>query len=337
MSTYREAGVDLDAADRLVGAIGPAVEATWSDRVIGGFGGFAAGLRLPEGIVDPVIMMSTDGIGTKLEMYRRAGRFDTLGHDLVAMCVDDLAAVGARPLGFTDYLAVGRMSPSRDQAIIESVARACEAAGIALLGGETAEHPGVMDADHFDLAGTAVGVVAMGEEITGDTIEPGNEIVGVASTNLRSNGFSLVRAVIGDTELDQLFPGADSSFADELLRPSVIFAPAVVDAVAACDVRGLAHITGGGLPGNLARILPPDADAVIDRRSWDVPQVFSGLARLGSIRDSEMFRTFNMGVGFVGIVDTNARARFQEVLARHGHTSWVIGSIEPGSGSVRLV
>lgn len=337
MATYRDAGVDLEAADQLVDAIGPAVQKTWSDRVVGGFGGFAAGLRLPDDITDPVIMMSTDGVGTKLELYRRSGRFDTLGHDLVAMCIDDLAAVGARPLGFTDYLAVGRINPERDQAIIESIARACGEADVALLGGETAEHPGVMHEDAFDLAGAAVGVISAGREITGSAIEPGDLVVGIASTNLRSNGFSLVRSVIGDTSLDDQFPGTDKSFADVLLQPSVIFAPAVLDAVATDHVHGLAHVTGGGIGGNLTRVLPDNVDAVIDRLRWDVPQVFSGLARLASVRETEMFSTFNMGIGFIAVVPPAGVDDVQAAFGAQGHASWVIGRIETGAGSVRLV
>lgn len=336
MATYREAGVDLEAADELVDAIGPAVKATWSDRVVGGFGGFAAGIELPQDIAEPVIMMSTDGVGTKLELYRKAGRFDTVGYDLVAMCVDDLAAVGARPLGFTDYLAVGHVTPERDQAIIESIARACSAAGVALLGGETAEHPGVMGADAFDLAGAAVGVIEAGTEITGSDIAPGDVIIGVASTNLRSNGFSLVRSIIGDISLDARFPGADGTYADVLLQPSVIFAPAVLEAVTTGQVRGLAHITGGGIGGNLRRVLPDGVDAVIDRLSWEVPQVFSGLSRLASIRDSEMFSTFNMGIGFVAVTTEDGVDAVRTAFSNHGHETWVIGRAEPGAGSVRL-
>ena len=337
MTSYREAGVDLEAADRLVDAIGPAVRATWSDQVLGGFGGFAAGIKLPADLTDPVIMMSTDGVGTKLELYRLAGRFDTVGHDLVAMCVDDLAAVGARPLGFTDYLAVGRITPARDQAIVESIARACREARTALLGGETAEHPGVMDVDAFDLAGAAVGVISAGSEITGASIELGDAVIGVASTNLRSNGFSLVRSIIGQTSLDSPFPGSEGSYSDVLLQPSVIFAPAVLDAVSTGQVHGLAHVTGGGIVGNLSRVLPGGMDAVIDRLAWRVPQVFSGLARLASVRDSEMFSTFNMGIGFVTVVAPDGVDAVRRAFGERGHETWVIGSIEPGTGSVRLL
>lgn len=336
MATYRQAGVDLELADQLVADIGPAVTSTWTDRVVGGFGGFAAGIKLPPHLADPVIMMSTDGVGTKLDLYRRASRYEGIGYDLVAMCVDDLAAAGAMPLGFTDYLAVGAIQPDRDRRIIESIAVACQAAGIALLGGETAEHPGVMDPNAFDLAGAAIGAVSDGAQVTGDGIQPGHAVIGLASTNLRSNGFSLVRSVIGDTALEAPFPNSTRSFADVLLEPSVIFAPAVMDAIATGGVTGLAHVTGGGIAGNLSRVLPPAVTAEIDPLSWEVPRVFSGLARLASIRSSEMFRTFNMGIGFVVICPPDAVEGIRSACAVHEHETWTIGRIVEGDGSVRI-
>ncbi|MDH3397384.1 MAG: AIR synthase related protein, partial [Acidimicrobiia bacterium] len=201
MSTYRDSGVDLEAAGEFVAQIGPAVQATWNDRVVGGFGGFAAGIRIPSGYERPVLMMSTDGVGTKIELARMTDLIKGLGFDLVAMCIDDLAAVGARPLAFTDYLAVGSLQPERDRVLIESIAAACLAAGCALLGGETAEHPGAMPVHAFDLAGTALGIVEEDQEVTGASIQKGDLVIGVESPNLRSNGFSLVRAVLGDVDL----------------------------------------------------------------------------------------------------------------------------------------
>ena len=326
MATYRESGVDLDAADELVAQIGPAVQRTWSDRVVGSFGGFAAGIRIPAGYENPVLMMSTDGVGTKIELARMTNRFDGLGFDLVAMCVDDLAAVGARPLAFTDYLAVGALHPGRDQTIIESVAAACSAAGCALLGGETAEHPGVMAVDAFDLAGTALGIVEEGREVTGASIEVGDCVIGVESPNLRSNGFSLVRTVLEGVDLQSSFD-TGRTIAEVVLEPSVIYAPAVLDAVATGAVRGLAHITGGALPGNIPRVLPQEHGVVIERGSWSVPPVFGYVQELGSVSDEEMYRTFNMGIGFTVMV-TPARAQeIQAVFSNHGHRSWVIGSV----------
>ena len=337
MPTYRESGVDLEAAGELVDRIGPAVERTWDERVVGGFGGFAAGIRMPAGYRNPVLMMSTDGVGTKIELARTTGRFAGLGFDLVAMCVDDLAAVGARPLAFTDYLAVGALQPDRDQELIESVAAACASAGCALLGGETAVHPGVMDADSFDLAGAALGIIEEGDAITGTSIEVGDVIVGVESPNLRSNGFSLVRALLQDVALDEPFDD-NRTVGEVLLEPSVIYAPAVLEAVSTGVVHGLAHITGGALPGNLPRVLPAGTGAVLDRSAWTVPPVFGYLQNLGSVSDEEMFRTFNMGIGFVLMVGSTAATEVQAAFTNHGHRSRVIGEVTADQGhEIRIV
>jgi phosphoribosylformylglycinamidine cyclo-ligase len=326
MATYRESGVDLDAADALVAQIGPAVQRTWDDRVVGGFGGFAAGIRIPAGYQNPVLMMSTDGVGTKIEVARMTNRFSGLGFDLVAMCVDDLAAVGAQPLAFVDYLAVGALQPDRDQTLIESVAAGCSAAGCALLGGETAVHPGVMATDAFDLAGAALGIVEAGEEISGSSIAAGDSIIGVESPNVRSNGFSLVRTLLKDVDLESPF-GGDRTVGDVLLEPSVIYAPAILEAVATGAVRGLAHITGGALPGNLPRSLPDGCGAILDRSAWTVPPIFRYLQDLGSVSEEEMFRTFNMGIGFAVIAAPSHVAEIQTVLTNHRHRSWVIGEV----------
>jgi len=331
MPTYRESGVDLGAAERLIAQIGPAVQGTWDERVVGGFGGFAAGIRVPSGYQRPVLMMSTDGVGTKIELARVTRRFDGLGFDLVAMCVDDLAAVGARPLAFTDYLAVGALQPERESVLIESVAAACVAANCALLGGETAEHPGTMSVDAFDLAGAALGIVEEGEEVTGASMRVGDRIIGVESPNLRSNGFSLVRTVLGDVDLETSLDDG-RSVADVLLEPSVIYSPAVLDAVATGWVRGLAHITGGALPGNLPRVVPSGHGVVIRRGSWSVPAVFGYLQDLGSIAEDEMYRTFNMGIGFAATVPSAGVEEIRAVFASHGHRSWVIGEITDDPG-----
>lgn len=325
MTDYRAAGVDLDAADEHVARIAPIVEETWSDTVRGGFGGFAAGVELPPGYRNPVMMLSTDGVGTKLEIARRANRWAGVGFDLVAMCVDDLVAAGARPVAFVDYLAVGRLDPDRDRGIVESIARACMEAGCALVGGETAEHPGVMEPDAVDLAGTALGVVERGEELGADRVEEGDAIVGLHSPNLRSNGFSLVRRVFADHDLDRPFPEEDATMAEVLLRPSVIYAPAVLAAIATGAVHAAAHVTGGGLVANLARSVPDHLEAVIDHWSWAWPNAFTQVQRVGGISIEEMRRTFNLGIGFVLVVDS---AAVDEVMgAVDAHQPTVIGSI----------
>ncbi|HSG79193.1 MAG TPA: phosphoribosylformylglycinamidine cyclo-ligase [Acidimicrobiia bacterium] len=332
MSTYRDAGVDLDAADRLVGRIAGDVTATWDDSVVGGFGGFAGGIRMPAGLERPVLMMSTDGVGTKAEVARRAGRVDGLGFDLVAMCADDLAAAGARPIALTDYLTVGTMDERLTGSIIGSVARACRSAGIALLGGETAVHAGILEPDEFDLAGTALGVVDEGRVVDGSAIAPGHAIVAVASPNLRSNGFSLVRtAVLSTIGLDDVLAEDGRTVAEAVLDPSVIYAPAIGRLLETVAVTGLVHVTGGGIAGNLGRILPEGCRGVVDTATWAPPPVFGAVARIGGIARDEMFRTFNMGAGFLVITPEPADAIAS--LRASGHDAWAAGGIESGEGA----
>ena len=334
-STYREAGVDLAAAERLVDAIKPAVTATWNDRVVGGFGGFAGGIRLPDGYRQPVLMMSTDGVGTKAEIARRMGLVDGLGWDLVAMCIDDLAAAGARPIAMTDYIAVGSLDVARVTAIVDSIARACATAGVALIGGETAEHPGVMAADQFDLAGAALGVVEAGQQIDGSAIVAGDVVVGVDSPNVRSNGFSLVRRIFGDS-YETKHAGDTRTIGERLLEPSVLYTP-FANAVQPLRPHGLVHVTGGGLPGNVPRVLPAHLDAEIDTGLWQQPPIFTTIQRAGSIPDHEMFRTFNMGIGFVAIVPEGLVDDVITAAAGVDRTATVVGRIIDGSGSLRLV
>lgn len=317
MTSYRRAGVDLEGAEAHVTSIAGAVTSTWGPDVVGAFGGFSAGIRIPEGYRSPVLMMTTDGVGTKLDLARRAGRWEGVGFDLVAMCVDDLAASGARPLALVDYMAVGRLDGDRDQTIVASVAAACAEAGCALLGGETAEHPRVMEVHAVDLAAAALGVVEEGEHLSPDRVGEGDIIVGLLSPNLRSNGFSLVREVLGDAVED---------YFDMLLEPSVIYSPAVLRAVATGAVRSAAHITGGGIPGNLPRALPERLGAVVDTAAWEVPTVFELLGYAGVARD-ELFRVFNMGIGFCLVVDP---ARVDDVLRVVGPAT-VIGEVVAGS------
>lgn len=320
MTSYLEAGVDLEGGDRHVESIAGAVVDTWQANVVGGFGGFAAGVRMPGDLESPVLMMSTDGVGTKLEVARRTGRWDGVGFDLVAMCVDDLAAAGARPLGFVDYLAVGALDPDRDRAIVESVAAACEEAGCPLLGGETAEHPGVMDAKAVDLAGAAMGVVEEASVLGSDRVEDGDVIVGLTSPNLRSNGFSLLRAVFQDELEDH---------AGDLLAPSVIYSPAVVSAVESGGVHAAAHVTGGGIAANLARALPEGLGASIDTARWHRPPVFDLIADRG-VTEEEMRRTFNLGIGFCIVVGQDSVDQVLELTS--ANSPRVIGSVISGHG-----
>lgn len=323
MTSYREAGVDIEGADRHVDSIAADVIATWGDKVTGGFGGFAAGVEIPPGYSNPVLMMSTDGVGTKLELARRSGQWSGVGSDLVAMCVDDLAAVGAAPIGFVDYLAVGALDSDRDKAIVASVAEACASAGCPLLGGETAEHPGVMAADAIDLAGTAMGVVEKGAEVGPHLVREGDVIVGLGSPNLRSNGFSLVRAVFGGDIDDHI---------ETLIEPSVIYAPSVVPTIHAGAVHAAAHITGGGLASNLDRVIPSGLGVTIDSSSWERPSVFGLIASRG-VEEAEMYKTFNMGIGFCLILDPTRVDDVADGLSEHKPT--VIGSVTD-NGSVQI-
>jgi phosphoribosylformylglycinamidine cyclo-ligase len=314
--------VDLDGADRHVASIASAVTATWNDRVVGGFGGFAAGLTLPTGYVEPVLMLTTDGVGTKLELARRFNRWGGVGFDLVAMVVDDLAAAGATPLGVVDYMAVGALVPQRDTAVVASIAAACSSAGCALLGGETAEHPGVMEPDQVDLAAAALGVVEKGAELGAHRVGAGDVVIGLTSPNLRSNGFSLVRAVIDGRDLQMVVDGRP--LIDWLLEPSVIYAPGVLRAVATGQVHAAAHITGGGLLANLGRVMPEGFEAIVDFDAWRAPQVFQMVAEWGALPPDELRGVLNMGIGFCLIT---APKDADTVIELCGHDALVIGSV----------
>jgi phosphoribosylformylglycinamidine cyclo-ligase len=328
MTTYRRAGVDLEGAEKHVRQIGPLVTATWDQGVIGSFGGFAAGVTIPPGYRNPVLMLTTDGVGTKLELARRTGRWEGVGTDLVAMVVDDLAATGARPIGLVDYMVVGALHPDRDSTIVSSIASACSLAGCPLLGGETAEHPEVMAADQVDLAATALGVIEHGDEPNPNVVAHGDVVVGLASPNLRANGFSLVRLIIGDRDLDEPFPSEEASLGEVLLRPSVIYSPAVLAAIAAGGVHAGAHITGGGLAGNLLRVLPPGLGVSLDQNAWTWPPVFGVLQEWGQVTDDEMAMTFNLGIGFCLVVNPQSA---EAVVAAAGHDARVIGQVREGS------
>lgn len=340
--TYAGAGVDIAAGEHAVELIKPLVRSTHRDGVLSDIGGFGGLFAVPtDRYRSPVLVSSTDGVGTKAMVARAAGRYDTIGIDLVAMCVDDLVCQGAEPLFFLDYVSVGSLVPERMAELVAGVADGCRQAGCALIGGEMAEHPGVMDGDDFDLVGFAVGVVERDAVVTGAGIAAGDVIIGVASPNLRSNGFSLARRVLlerAGLPLDgPAWPGADHDLATELLSPSVIYSPAVLALLAATTVKGLAHITGGGLPGNVNRVLPAGTAARIDTSAWQAPQVFAEIARLGEVATDEMYATFNMGIGLVAVVDPADADTAVASLADSGHHATAIGTITAGDGTVTLV
>ena len=340
--TYAGAGVSIDAGEEAVDRIKGKVRSTFRPEVIGDIGGFGGLFALDLArFRQPVLVSSTDGVGTKALVAQAVGKFETIGVDLVAMCVDDLVCQGAEPLFFLDYIAVGRLDPGHIEQLVEGVAEGCRQAGCALIGGEMAEHPGAMEPGEFDLVGFAVGVAERDQMITGEHIAPGDVLIGLPSPGLRSNGYSLARRILferaGLSLDDPAFPGAHHSLADELLKPSVVYAPAIAALTRAVDVRGIAHITGGGIPGNLNRVLPPKVDAVVERGSWESPRIFGELQRLGEVSDAEMAKVFNLGIGMIVVVPEAEVYKALDVLRSHDQRATVVGSVTAGHGDVQLV
>jgi phosphoribosylformylglycinamidine cyclo-ligase len=337
--TYAAAGVDIAAGEAAVERIKGKVRSTFRPEVVGDIGGFGGLVGLPAGYRDPVLVSSTDGVGTKAMVARAAGRYDTIGIDLVAMCVDDIVCQGAEPLFMLDYISVGRLDPDMVDALVSGVVEGCRRAGCALVGGEMAEHPGAMAPGEFDLVGFAVGVVERDGVITGEAVRPGDVLVGLPSPGLRANGYSLARRVLleraGLSLDDELYDGC--TVGDELLRPSVIYAPAVRRLLGDVDVRAVAHVTGGGLVGNLPRVLPAGVDAELDRRSWEVPRVFTEIQRRGEVDDAEMARVFNLGLGMVVVVPEGDAGRAVELLREEGHAAAVVGTLVAADGDGREV
>ena len=340
--TYEQAGVSIEAGDEFVGRIKDVVASTARPGVLGGIGGFGGLFHLAPGRYrDPVLVSSADGVGTKLEVARQMGRYDTVGIDLVAMLVDDLVCAGAEPLFMLDYVAVGRLDPERLSVLVAGIAEGCRQCDTALLGGETAEHGAVMRPDDLDVAGFAVGVVERGHELGPHRVRKGDALVGLHSPGLRSNGYSLARRVLvgSDEDLEQpAYEGAARSLGEELLVPSVIYAPAVM-AIAKALGAGLhaaAHVTGGGITGNVLRVLPPTCDAVIHMDSFETPQIFYEIQRRGPVSASEMVRVFNCGLGMVVVVDADDVDDAVNAATRSGVIATVVGHARPGTGQVVL-
>jgi phosphoribosylformylglycinamidine cyclo-ligase len=340
--SYASAGVDIEAGHRAVELMRAAVARTARPEVMGGIGGFAGlfdASRLA-GYRRPLLATATDGVGTKVAIAQRMGRYDTVGVDLVAMVVNDLVACGAEPLFMTDYVVCGALRPERVAAIVGGVAEGCVRAGCALIGGETAEHPGHLGPDDFDLAGAATGVVEADELLGPDRVRPGDVLIAMASSGLHSNGFSLVRKLIGqhgrELALDAEPAGLGRPLGEELLTPSRIYARDCLALAASCDVHAFAHITGGGLAANLGRVLPRGADATVDRGTWRPPPVFGLLASRGRVAAAEMERVFNMGVGMVAVVGPGSADRALALLASAAVPAWVAGQVTPGTGNASL-
>lgn len=340
--TYEAAGVSIGAGEAAVDAIKEAVRSTFRPEVLGDIGGFGGLFRFdPSRYEDPVLVSSTDGVGTKANVATAVGRFDTIGLDLVAMCVDDLVCTGAEPLFFLDYISVGHLDPEHARQLVGGVADGCRQAGCALIGGEMAEHPGMMAEGEFDLVGFAVGVVDRARMITGEQVNPGDVLIGLPSPGLRSNGYSLARRlmfdVAGRSVSDPAWDGAGApTVGDELLVPSVIYAPAIRALLEAVEVHSIAHITGGGLPGNLNRVLGSASDALVDPESWEWPRIFAELQSIGEVEVDEMRKVFNLGIGMVAVVPPEAAEAAVSALAGAGVQARRIGEVVAGTGVVRF-
>ena len=334
---YGSAGVDLDASNAAKNRIKRLVESTFTSGVVGGFGGFGGMFRLPSGLERPVLVSSADGVGTKIKVAIEANRHDTIGRDLVNHCANDILVQGALPLFFLDYVAFGKLDPEVVEAVVAGVAAGCRENGCALIGGETAEMPGLYEPPDYDLAGFIVGYVEESRILGPQRVRPGDVLVGLPSSGLHTNGYSLARKITSERlglRMEQAFPNGGGAVADILLAEHRSYLPALKPALD--RIHALAHITGGGLPGNLDRALPPTLDAVVDTSSWKVPNVFRVLMEAGAVEPAEMYRTFNMGVGMVVICAPSDVSMVLSAAARAGVEGWMLGSLTPGTGAVIL-
>lgn len=336
--TYKDAGVNIEAGDKFVKRLSGLVQRTMRPEVLSGVGPFSALFKLDTAKYrEPVLVSGTDGVGTKLKVAFMADVHDTVGIDLVAMCVNDILTGGAEPLFFLDYFATGRLKTETALKVVEGMAVGCEEAGCALIGGETAEMPGFYAEGEYDLAGFAVGVVEKDEIVDGSGIIEGDVLLGIPSSGLHSNGYSLVRKVFFDIkkfDISAYFDEVGGTLGEELLKPTRIYVKAVRDVMKKVDIKGMAHITGGGIPGNVPRALPDGLRAVVKEGSWPEPPVFGLLRALGDVDEDEMRRTFNMGVGFVLVVGKSEADALIGALRQNGLDSYLIGDISKGEGGV---
>ncbi|HWG62966.1 MAG TPA: phosphoribosylformylglycinamidine cyclo-ligase [Streptosporangiaceae bacterium] len=340
MTDYRGAGVDISEGERAVDLMRASIARTTRPEVLGGIGGFAGLFDASKltGFRRPLLATSTDGVGTKVVLAARLGIYDTIGLDLVGMVVDDLAVCGAEPLFMTDYMVFGALRPERAAAIVAGIAEGCVQAGCALIGGETAEHPGHLGAEDFDVAGAATGVVEADRLLGPDRVRAGDVVLAMASSGLHSNGFSLVRNVLDAAGLDLADQpaGLGRPLGEELLTPTRIYAQDCLALARECDVHAYAHVTGGGLAANLSRVLPPGLDAVLDRGTWSPPAVFGVLGSYGAVPAAEQERVFNMGIGMAAVVGRSDADRALDLVSARGVPAWALGEIVAGSGAARL-
>lgn len=338
--TYRDAGVDIDAGESLVDAIKPIAKATRRTGCMDDLGGFGAMFQIPPGYKEPILVSGTDGVGTKLRLAIDSGIHDTIGIDLVAMCANDILVQGAEPLFFLDYFATGKLDVKTAADIVSGIGDGCKLAGAALIGGETAEMPGMYADGDYDLAGFCVGVVEKSDIIDGSKVSEGDVLIALSSSGPHSNGYSLVRKVIEISNADLQQPFGDTTLARALLEPTRIYVKPILNLLEAVNLNALAHITGGGLSGNIGRVIPDGLVAVVERASWDFPDVFEWLQEKGNIADSEMLNTFNCGMGMVLVVAAKDAPAVVENLETQGEMVWLAGRIEKtvaGNERVRII
>ncbi len=326
--TYRDAGVDIDAGNELVNRIKNTAARTRRPEVMGGLGGFGAMVSIPTGYKEPVLVSGTDGVGTKLRLAMQLGKHDTIGIDLVAMCVNDLVVGGAEPLFFLDYYATGKLNVDIAANVVEGIGRGCELSGCALVGGETAEMPGMYEGDDYDLAGFCVGIAERSEIIDGQRVQAGDALIAIGSSGPHSNGYSLIRKILEVNSADLTQQVGETSLADALMEPTRIYVKNILQLIKTVDVRALSHITGGGLPENIPRVLPDGVCAALDTESWSLPPVFEWLKQAGGVADHEMYRTFNCGIGMVVCVPADQISLTLDTLSALGENAWQLGVIE---------
>ncbi|MEE4203877.1 MAG: phosphoribosylformylglycinamidine cyclo-ligase [Halieaceae bacterium] len=334
--TYRDAGVDIDAGNQLVDRIREATRRTRRPEVLSGLGGFGALCEIPEGYHRPVLVSGTDGVGTKLRLALTMGKHDTIGIDLVAMCSNDIAVTGAEPLFFLDYYATGKLDVDTAAEVVTGIAKGCELAGAALVGGETAEMPGIYEGDDYDLAGFCVGVVERDHIVDGSRVAEGDALIALPSSGPHSNGYSLIRKILERTGDSLAMPMGERTLGEALLEPTMIYNKPLLSLAHELRIHAMAHITGGGIIENIPRVLPDDCDARIDLNSWQQPEVFQWLQKGGNVERDEMLRTFNCGVGMVIAVSAAKADLALEILSDKGLSPWRIGEVVAGSGQVKL-
>ncbi|MCX8582442.1 MULTISPECIES: phosphoribosylformylglycinamidine cyclo-ligase [unclassified Gilliamella] len=336
--SYKDAGVDIDAGNELVNRIKSVVKETKRPEVMGGLGGFGALCAIPQKYKQPILVSGTDGVGTKLRLAMDLNRHESIGIDLVAMCVNDLIVQGAEPLFFLDYYATGKLNVDVAATVVTGIAEGCKQSGCALVGGETAEMPGMYHGDDYDLAGFCVGVVEKAEMIDGSKVQDGDALIALASSGAHSNGYSLVRKIIEVSGVNPATEQLDGKpLADHLLAPTKIYVKSVLDLISKIEVHAIAHITGGGFWENIPRVLPDNTQAIIDESSWQWPSIFNWLQQAGNVSRHEMYRTFNCGVGLIIALPKQLADQAINLLNEHGEKAWLLGEIKTSSSTERVI